>query len=79
MRMLLIAMTGLGSALVVGGLLSFVFGGWLLGSPLLVSGLGPLDGPWSSADYCFLGAVLAAVGAGLAVSGRLGLRASHRD
>lgn len=78
MRALLVVMTGLGVALLVGGLLSFLFGGWVLGAPLLVSGLGPFDGLWSPADYCFLGAVLAAVGAGLAVSGRLGLGAGSR-
>ena len=36
--------------------------------------LGPFDGVWSRADYCFLGAVLAAAGAGLATCGLLGLR-----
>jgi hypothetical protein len=79
MRALLVAMTGLGVALLVGGLLSFVFGGWVLGSALAVSGLGPFDGLWTPADYCFLGAVLSAIGAGLAVSGRLGLGLCRRD
>jgi len=78
MRALLIAMTGLGVALLVGGLLSFVFGACVLGEPLLVSGLGPLDGPWGPADYCFLGAVLSATGAGTTVSGRLGLCPGNR-
>jgi hypothetical protein len=73
MRALLIVMTGLGAALLTGGLLSFIFGGWLLKGTLMVAGFGPLDGLWSPAGYCFLGAVLSAIGAGLAVVGRLGL------
>ena len=78
MRAILIAMTGIGVALLTGGMLSFIFGGWLLKEPLGVSGLGPFNGLWSPSDYCFLGAVLSAVGAGLAVCGRLGLGgASH--
>ena len=73
MRAALIVLTGLGVALLTGGLLAFVFGGWILREPLHVVGLGPLNGVWSPADYCFLGAVQAAVGAGLATAGRLGL------
>ena len=65
--------TAVGVALLVGGLLSFVYGAWVLKYPLTVHGLGPLDGLWSGADYCFLGALQAAVGAGLATLGRLGL------
>jgi|GEM_PF-5087726 len=34
MLALLVAMTGLGVAMLVGGVLSFVFGGWVLASPL---------------------------------------------
>ena len=78
MRGLLVVMTGLGVSLLTGGLLSFTFGGWLLRESLSVSGLGPFDGVWSPADYCFLGAVLSAVGAGLAVSGRLALGVAGR-
>jgi hypothetical protein len=78
MRGLLVAMTGLGVAMLTGGLLSFTFGGWILEGPLGVSGLGPFDGVWTSAEYCFLGAVLSAIGAGLAVSGRLALGLAGR-
>lgn len=78
MRAFLVAMTGLGAALLTGGLLSFLFGGWVLEGTLGVSGLGPFNGLWSPADYCFFGAVLSALGAGLAVSGRLGLGVAGR-
>lgn len=73
MRVILIALTGLGFGLLVGGLLAFVFGGWVTDSPLAVSGLGPFNGSWAPADYCFAGALLSAVGSALAVGGWLGL------
>ena len=73
MRVLLIIFASLGVTLLTGGLLTFVFGGWVVRGPLFVEG-GPFKGMWTPADYCFLGAVLAAAGAGLATGGVLGLR-----
>jgi hypothetical protein len=73
-RALLVLSASLGAAALAGGLLAFVFGAWVLHDPIRVSGLGPFDGVWSQADYCFLGAVLSAAGAGLATCGLLGLR-----
>lgn len=66
MRFVLSVCIGLGLMLATGGLLSFIFGGWLLKGSLDVHGLGPFNGVWSSAEYCFLGAVLCGVGVGLA-------------
>lgn len=56
----------LGVAIIVAGGLSFSFG---LNSSeaVVVSGAGPFDGRWDPPAYCFLGTVLAAGGAGLAV------------
>lgn len=68
MRMLAVALGGLGAAFFVGGVLSFIFGGCVMESTQAVSGLGPFNGVWSRADYCFFGALLAAVGSGLATS-----------
>jgi hypothetical protein len=79
MRALLVGMAGFGVALLTGGLLAFTFGGWILKEPLRVSGMGPLNAVWSPPDYCLLGAVLSAIGAGLAVWGLLGLRPVGRD
>jgi hypothetical protein len=73
-RAFLVLLASLGVASLTGGLLAFVFGGWVLHDAIHVSGLGPFDGVWSRADYCFLGAVLAAAGAGLTTCGLLGLR-----
>lgn len=74
MRVALVVLASVGIALLTGGLLAFVFGGWVLHGSLVVSGLGPLNGRWSQADYCFLGAILAAIGGGLATCGFAGLR-----
>ena len=77
-RALLVVLAAVGAAALTGGLLAFAFGAWVLHEALTVSGLGaPWDGVWSRADYCFLGAVLAAVGAGLTTCGLLGLRPRH--
>jgi hypothetical protein len=78
MRFILIVLTGFGSAAFVGGVLSFLFGGWVLRSPMGVNGLGPFNGIWSPTDYCFAGAVLASIGAGFAVAGWLGLNGRQR-
>ena len=74
MRALLVLLSSLGVAAFTGGLLAFVFGAWVLQGSLLVQGLGPLNGMWSPADYCFNGGALAALGAGLATCGLQGLR-----
>lgn len=79
MRMLLILLASLGTALATGGLLAFIFGGWLLHGPLSVKGFGPLSGLWSPPDYCFLGALLAAIGSGFVMCGLLGLRERSRS
>ena len=78
MRILMLLLASLGVALLTGGLLAFIFGGWVLRAPLFVEGFGPLSGMWSHADYCFLGAVLASVGSGLATCGLVGLRGGCR-
>ena len=59
----------LGSALLIGGGLGFVYGGLILDSSIFVTGLWIFNGSWSPADYCFLGAVLTALGVGLLVGG----------
>lgn len=79
MRVLLILLASLGTALFAGGLLAFIFGGWLLHGPLSVQGFGPLSGQWSPPDYCFLGALLTALGSGLIMCGLLGLREQGRS
>jgi len=42
-----------------------------------VTGLGPFNGVWSPADYCFLGGVLVTAGVGLAAFGILARRRSE--
>jgi hypothetical protein len=58
----------LGVATTVGGCLAFAFG-MNASDTIIVSGFGPLDGLWAPDDYCFLGTVLTAVGAGLTTFG----------
>jgi hypothetical protein len=65
MRLILSVVAGVGAGLTVGGLLAFLFGACVEKAPLQVRGLGPFDGTWYPAAYCFLGAVLASVGAAL--------------
>jgi hypothetical protein len=69
--MKLIATLGLalGVATIVGGSLAFAFG-LSTTDTIVISGVGPFAGfqdKWHPTDYCFLGAILAAVGAGLVV------------
>lgn len=64
------AIIALGVALFVGGVCALVYGLTHRG-PTFVAGLGPLNGLWAAENYCFLGAVLAAIGGGLATFGLL--------
>ncbi len=71
MRFVLSLVIALGLSLTVGGLLSFIFGLTLKDTIYVRLGLGSFDGVWASADYCFLGALLASIGSGLIVFGGL--------
>jgi hypothetical protein len=59
-----------GVAAFLGGVCALIYG---LAHPgtTNVAGLGPFDGVWSAADYCFLGGVLVALGGGLTTFGFL--------
>jgi hypothetical protein len=52
--------------------------GWFIAIPTRVVGLGPFDGTWTAENYCFLGGVLAAIGAGLATFGFFGAKLDER-
>ena len=79
MKSPLILLTSLGVSMFVAGVSALAFGASMSGSSLHVSGLGPFNGSWNSADYFFLGAALATLGSGLATGGYLGLRSDERD
>lgn len=56
-------LVSLSTSALVGGLFAYHFG-YVLSTPLSVHGLGIFDGVWNPADYSFMGAVLASLGAG---------------
>ena len=64
MKLVALLSVALGAAMVIAGGLAFTFG-LSTSDVVLVAGFGPLDGLWLPSDYCFLGTILAAVGAGL--------------
>ena len=74
MRAFLVVIGALGFGLLTGGLLAFVFGGWIQSAPVAVTRLGPFNGNWEPSDYCFFGALLASAGAVLAGGCLLGAK-----
>jgi hypothetical protein len=64
------AVIAFGVAALLGGVCALAYG---LAHPgaTHVNGLGPFNGVWGAEDYCFLGAVLVAVGGGLTTFGLL--------
>lgn len=69
MKLIATLALALGIATIVGGSLAFAFG-LSTSDTIVISGVGPFAGfqdRWTPADFCFLGAILTAVGAGLAV------------
>jgi hypothetical protein len=78
MRQLVTAgVISVGVAAFLGGVCALIYG---LAHPGVtnVAGLGPFNGVWSAADYCFLGGVLVAVGGGLTTFGFL-MRTNRED
>src|SRR5262249_49699795 len=67
-----------GIAALLGGVCALIYGLAHPG-PTRVLGLGPLDGVWSAEGYCFLGAMLVALGGGLTTFGLLMRSRPERD
>lgn len=72
-KFFLVVMGALGSSLIVGGLFSFIFGSSIVTTPIKLNWFRPYEFTIYPYDYCFLGAVMSAVGTGLFTLGVLGI------
>ena len=70
-------MISVGVAALTMGVMSFVYGSWVLDGSQAYR-FGGLTGSWSPATYCFAGTMAAALGGGFVTAGALGMRTGRR-